>query len=212
MELYVLRHGTTEWNRLQRLQGQTDIPLDEEGVRLAKETGEALEYTNFDVCYSSPLKRAVATAQYVIGDRDIPIIEDYRLQEVNFGDWEGRDCSKNTKEIPQDAMLHFFDMKGDRRKGAPNGECLQELLDRTKEFYDEIVRDPENENKRILLSMHGASGRALMHNVWGGESFWVDHVPANCAISIVRFRDGIVRDYKKDCILYGENIHDYYAG
>ena len=156
------RNTATPWNKELKLQGSTDIELDEDGVRLAKETGEAIEDVHFDACYSSPLKRAVDTAKYVLRDRDIPIIEDYRLSEVNFGDWEGRDCSKTSTEIPPHATDRFFDLKQEP-VSTPHGENVQQVLDRTKSFFDEIVDDPENENKRILLSMHGASGRALMH-------------------------------------------------
>ena len=56
MLLYVVRHGVTAWNRLRKVQGRADIPLAEEGVRLAKKTGEALQNVPFDLCFSSPLK------------------------------------------------------------------------------------------------------------------------------------------------------------
>lgn len=210
MEIYLLRHGTTAWNKELKLQGSTDIDLDEDGIRLAKETGEAIEDVHFDACYSSPLKRAVDTAKYVLRDRDIPIIEDYRLSEVNFGDWEGRDCSKTSTEIPPHATDRFFDLKQEP-VSTPHGENVQQVLDRTKSFFDEIVDDPENENKRILLSMHGASGRALMHAVWKDNNFWHGSVPPNCSITIIKLKDKKVVSVKKDCVFYGEEVHDYYG-
>ena len=85
MLLYVVRHGVTAWNRLRKVQGRADIPLAEEGVRLAKKTGEALQNVPFDLCFSSPLKRAVQTAEYILGDRKIPVITDERIQEIDFG-------------------------------------------------------------------------------------------------------------------------------
>lgn len=66
MLLYVVRHGVTAWNRLRKVQGRADIPLAEEGVRLAEKTGEALRNVPFDLCFSSPLKRAVQTAEYIL--------------------------------------------------------------------------------------------------------------------------------------------------
>ena len=67
MKLYIVRHGITEWNALQKVQGSVDIPLAEEGIRLARLTGEALKDVHFDLCFSSPLQRAKQTAELILG-------------------------------------------------------------------------------------------------------------------------------------------------
>ena len=89
MLIYVLRHGITQWNKLKKVQGAMDIPLAPEGIELAKRTGEALKDVPFDICFTSPLARARQTAHYVLGNRQIPVIEDKRIQEIDFGVLEG---------------------------------------------------------------------------------------------------------------------------
>ena len=76
MILYVIRHGETAWNKVRRLQGQTDIPLAEEGIRLAKETGIGMKDIPIDLVISSPLQRALQTADCITEGRNIPILTD----------------------------------------------------------------------------------------------------------------------------------------
>ena len=206
MELYILRHGETQWNKLQRLQGSTDIPLDEAGIRLAKETGEALKDVPFDLCYTSPLKRAVDTAAYVLNGRQIPVIKEDALKEINFGRWEGSDCSEGSTQIPEGAIDRFFDLSGDRTLRSPGGESLQMVLDRTHGFYQKLLDDPENENRRILISMHGASGRALMHSIIKSNDFWCGQVPPNCSVCIADIRNRKASDVRMDCIFTPETV------
>ena len=87
--LYIMRHGKTEWNALHKIQGRTDIPLNEEGRLMAEKACEEYKDLHIDVCYCSPLIRAVETAQIVLKNRKIPIIKDERLMEMSFGDYEG---------------------------------------------------------------------------------------------------------------------------
>ena len=77
--LYILRHGKTDWNAAHKLQGKTDIPLNEEGINMAHDAAKECRDIHFDVCYSSPLIRAKQTAEIVLEGRDIPIITDSRL-------------------------------------------------------------------------------------------------------------------------------------
>ena len=98
MLIYIVRHGLTEWNKLKKLQGAADVPLAKEGILLAEKTGEALRNVKFDICFTSPLSRAKQTAEYVLGKRDVPIIPDKRIQEIDFGVLEGdqvRDADGN---------------------------------------------------------------------------------------------------------------------
>ena len=83
--LYIMRHGKTDWNALHKLQGRTDIPLNEEGRLMALKAHEEYKSWNIDVCYCSPLIRAVETAQIVLKNRGIPIITDERLVEIMRG-------------------------------------------------------------------------------------------------------------------------------
>ena len=89
MKIYLIRHGETDWNLEQRLQGATDIPLNENGLELARETAQGLKEVPFDLIYTSPLKRAKQTAEILRGERDIPLIEEPRIREICFGIYEG---------------------------------------------------------------------------------------------------------------------------
>ena len=84
MKLYLVRHGQTDWNKEKRLQGQEDIPLNDFGRHLAKETGIGLRNVRFDLCFSSDLKRALETANLILdeGSSKVPIIMDKRLKEL----------------------------------------------------------------------------------------------------------------------------------
>ena len=92
MKLYLVRHGETDWNKVKRIQGQVDIPLNQFGKRLAEETAEGMKEIPFDLCITSPLSRARQTAEIVLGGRKVPIIEDARIEELSFGSWEGIGC------------------------------------------------------------------------------------------------------------------------
>ena len=85
MELYIIRHGETDWNKEKRLQGRSDTELNEYGIELAEITADALKDVTFDRIYSSPLKRAYRTAEIIRLDRDIEIQTDDRLLEICFG-------------------------------------------------------------------------------------------------------------------------------
>ena len=88
MRLYIIRHGETDWNKEKKIQGHTDIPLNEYGRHLAEETAEGMKDISMDLCFTSPLLRAKETAQIVLGDRGIPVIEEPRIMEIGFGSFE----------------------------------------------------------------------------------------------------------------------------
>lgn len=82
--LYIIRHGKTEWNAKRKLQGRTDIPLNDEGRLMAEKARDEYKDIHFDVCYCSPLIRAKETAEILMKGRNIPIITDDRLMEMCF--------------------------------------------------------------------------------------------------------------------------------
>ena len=90
MEIFVVRHGQTEWNALEKLQGQTDIELNEVGREQAQITGEQIKNENIDLIITSPLKRARETAEIINKNFNAPIIEDKRLMERGYGELEGK--------------------------------------------------------------------------------------------------------------------------
>ena len=109
MRIYVIRHGETSWNVQRKLQGHKGADLDEKGVRLAEITAEALKDVPFAVCYTSPLLRARHTAEILLRGRNIPVIEDPRIQEISFGEWEGLCCAPGRMEMPEEKFQKFYD-------------------------------------------------------------------------------------------------------
>lgn len=89
MIVYIVRHGETDWNRVRRVQGHTDIELNDYGRKLAEETAEGMKEIHLDLCFTSPLKRAKETALIVLGDRQIPVYDEPRIEEISFGRYEG---------------------------------------------------------------------------------------------------------------------------
>ena len=192
MKLYIVRHGETVWNKLHKVQGSADIPLAENGISLAEKTGEALRDVSFDLCITSPLIRARKTAELILGkqQREVPVIEDARIQEINFGDLEGVVCFTDDHEYLNDQMKDFFEDPWKFERPA-HGENIADILERTKEFWEEITHDPALQDKTILIASHGCAVRALLQNVYKDpQNFWHGCVPPNCSVNVVEVTDG----------------------
>ena len=191
MKLYLIRHGETDWNTVKRLQGATDIPLNENGEALARATCEGMKDIHLDLIFTSPLKRAYRTAELVRGERDIPIIKEERIREICFGDYEGLISKSEGYSIP-DPDFKFFFTKTDMYQTPPNGEPISSLLKRTGEFLEELKHREDLQDKTILISSHGAAVRALLSNIEKCEiaQFWGKGVHKNCGVSCVELIDG----------------------
>lgn len=192
MEIYIIRHGKTPWNVDRRLQGGTDIELNQDGIDLAMKTGEGLKGVDFDVVYSSPLKRALETAKLIVGDRDIPIITDDRLREINFGSREG-ERSMAVKDDPNDPFYFFF--HAPEKYDPLDGESLEEVKKRTAEFLTEIIEPKENDYKRIMIVGHGAMNKGLQCHMLGYDikDYWKGDLQHNCAFNVYNLEDGKYR-------------------
>jgi len=114
-ELWLVRHGQTDWNQENRLQGQQDIPLNENGLKQAYRLAEQLAQIDFDVAYTSDLSRARSTAEIVLKGREIPLVVDERLRERNFGHWEG---------LPYEGVRVKFPDEHAARQADPVGYCI----------------------------------------------------------------------------------------
>jgi len=202
MLLYIIRHGETQFNADRRLQGQFDAPLNDYGRELARKTALGLQDVPFDLVLTSPLERAVETAKLVLGNREIPFMTDQRLIEFGMGEWE----SLLFEEIYRLDTEQIFQMYWDdtfNYPGAPGGESTMKVLERTKAFWDEVIHNPEYQNKTILISSHGGTIRAILHNIYEDKNdFWHGHVPPNCSLNIVSVEDGIVTLLEEDKIYY----------
>lgn len=190
MLIYIVRHGLTEWNKLKKLQGAADVPLAKEGILLAEKTGEALKDVKFDICFTSPLSRARQTAECVLGDRNVPIIPDKRIQEINFGDLEGS-CVRDAEGNYIDPQVEMFFRDPVNFKRPENGEDLFDVIARTKDFWEEKTSDPSLTDKTVLVASHGCAVRALLQNIYHDpENFWHGCVPPNCCVNLVEVKNG----------------------
>ena len=148
--LYIMRHGQTEWNLQHKLQGKTDVPLNEAGRAMAESARQKYRDIHFDVCYCSPLKRALETAEILLRDRDVPIITDPRLAEMDFGGYEGVKYGPLFPDSPIAAAFSTPD-----KYVADNGaETYESLFARTGDFLREVAEPLLMEGKDVLIVGH----------------------------------------------------------
>lgn len=136
MEIYVLRHGQTDYNVAGKFQGQIDIKLNEVGIEQAKKASNNLKNIEFDLVISSPLSRALETAEIVANNKKIAI--ENRLIERSFGKLEGQISVPNYE---QDIEKYEI-------------ESNEELFKRVYEFLDELKIQYSDNNKKVLLVTH----------------------------------------------------------
>lgn len=205
MKLYIIRHGQTDWNKVKRLQGRSDIPLNEYGRRLAEETAEGMKDIPFDAAFTSPLVRAKETAQIIMGDRNAPIIEDERIIEIGFGEYEGLSCSKEHFEIPDKTFLNFFE-KPEAYTPAEHGESFAEVKKREGDFLKELFEDERYQESTLLISTHGAALCGMLSVIKDTpiEEYWGDGLHKNCGFSIVEVENGQGKVIAERMVLYNE--------
>lgn len=182
MKLYIVRHGVTDWNEAKRLQGNSDIPLNEKGRELARITAEGLKDIPFDHIFSSPLGRAVETAEIIRRDRDIPIITDERLIEMGFGIDEGVMPEKRTPGVA------VFFTHPEEYVPAEDAESVEAVLARTKDFYENVLvpMSLKEQDAIVMVSGHGAMNKALMSAIEKREvkDYWAGAWQLNCSVFI----------------------------
>lgn len=157
--IYLTRHGQTEWNLEKRLQGRGNSPLTAFGIERARELSTRIDEMKIDTIYTSPIERAYKTAEILKGNKEIPLISDNGLMEMNFGDFEGQIMEEIMESNPNWDM-HLI-MQGNIEMRAPNGETLKEVRERVRETIDKIIL--ESDNKTILIVAHGITLKALMY-------------------------------------------------
>ena len=169
--LYIIRHGRTDWNDLHKMQGHTDIPLNDEGRAMAARAAEEYKDVHFDICFCSPLIRARETAEILLKGRDIPIIIDDRLTEMSFGDFEGHEYSFDKPDSAINTLFTAPEKYTDPPGGA---ESLDELFERTGRFLDETALPLVREGKDVLIVGHGAMNSSIVCRLRGipRKDFW----------------------------------------
>ncbi len=178
--LYIIRHGKTDWNNERKLQGRTDIPLNEEGIEMARRARDEYRNVPFDICYCSPLKRARQTADILLEGRNIPIITDDRLLEMSFGIYEGM---ANGYDDPDLYVSRLFRDPAGFTERLEGGESLDDLFERTGDFLESIVKPLLSQNKNVLIVGHGAMNSSIVSRIRGMErkDFWAAGIE-NCKL------------------------------
>ncbi len=182
MKIYVTRHGQTDYNKKRMMQGRSDIPLNEVGIAQATARRKMLGDIKFDAVYSSPLIRAVKTAQIIGNVSEEEIIKDERIIEANFGKYELMNYYGTG--IPMMLYWSFPELFK-----APKGvETIQEMIDRTSSFLKELEqKDYEN----VLVACHGGIIRPIRGYLENKKSgiIWRPR-PKNCEIFVYECIDG----------------------
>ncbi len=189
MKLVLLRHGESEWNRLNLFTGWTDVPLSEKGEKEAVTAGQVLkqEDFDFDLCYTSLLKRAIHTLNYTLKelDRDwLPVYKTWILNERHYGALQGLNKSETAEkygeaqveiwrrsyDVPP-PILEESDERNPRLQAQyrdvqaqqlPLSESLKDTIDRVIPYFTNEIMPKMKEGKRVLIAAHGNSLRALI--------------------------------------------------
>ncbi|MFD3156275.1 alpha-ribazole phosphatase [Haloimpatiens sp. FM7330] len=169
MNIYFLRHGQTSENTKSVYYGSLDVNLNEKGIQQIKKAAKFFKNIKIDKVYISDRKRTFQTASIIIGNKkDIPIIVDNRLNETNFGDFEGKNYDELVKLYPEECKKWIEDWKTFR---PVNGETFIEMYTRTSGFMDDI-KNSKDEN--ILVVTHSGVIRAALCYVMDAnmDLFW----------------------------------------
>ncbi len=185
--LILVRHGQTEWNRLKRYQGQTDIELNETGIQQARKAAGRLAKEKIDAIYCSDLVRARQTAEIIAVPHNMgeAIHESPLLREMSFGDYEGM----TFEEMDPKFQLIFSADPSWRSSGpdvrAPGGESIADLAARIEQFTRQIL-EKHNLQETVLIAAHGGPLQVLICQLLGiGIDHWWQIRLSSASVSIV---------------------------
>jgi 2,3-bisphosphoglycerate-dependent phosphoglycerate mutase len=188
-QLVLIRHGESTWNLENRFTGWTDVDLTPTGLQQAKEAGRLLkaEGFDFDLAYTSVLKRATRTLWHVLDEMDrtwLPVVHSWRLNERHYGALQGLNKADMARQYGDEQVLIWrrsYDTpppalepqdprseRGDRRYArlevgqVPLTECLKDTVARVIPFWNEAMAPAIKAGKRVVVAAHGNSIRALI--------------------------------------------------
>ena len=178
--IYIVRHGQTELNIKQVLQGRSNYPLNEKGIEQAREAAERLRSVTFSQVFSSPLVRAIETAEIIMPD--VPVTIDERLIEMDYGPYEGMGLNALAPEV----ITFFSDFANNP---APDGmEQLDSVVSRTGAFIEELSGLDGN----ILVSTHAIAMKGMLEYLTPDShgSYWSRYI-GNCAVFTTEYKNGV---------------------
>ena len=189
IKLVLVRHGESEWNKKNLFTGWMDVDLSEKGHEEAAAAGQLLkaEGFDFDLCYTSYLKRAIHTLNHMLDEMDrawLPVVKSWKLNERHYGDLQGKNKSEAAEKFGEDQVKIWrrsFDVKppvladDDERSAKkqpmyrdvdesflPQNESLETTIARVIPYYLEEIKPQMKAGKRIVIAAHGNSLRALV--------------------------------------------------
>ena len=189
IKLVLVRHGESEWNKKNLFTGWMDVDLSEKGHEEATAAGQLLkaEGYDFDLCYTSYLKRAIHTLNHMLDEMDrawLPVVKSWKLNERHYGDLQGRNKSEAAEKFGEEQVKIWrrsFDVKppvlddDDERSAKkqamyrdvdesflPQNESLETTIARVIPFYLEEIKPQMKAGKRVVIAAHGNSLRALV--------------------------------------------------
>lgn len=181
----MVRHGETEWVRMGRYQGSTDVPLNRRGISQAHAVAKALKKERPIVVYSSQLVRAYETAKSIAKWCGTEVLVDKRLSEVSFGRWEGKSHETIQTQFPA-ASRKWYSARWSSR--PPGGESLRSLEKRVSSFLKDLKKHHSEEKGACVVVSHGGPIRMFLISFFGisPEIFWNIRIdPAS--ISVLNF-------------------------
>lgn len=168
--IYIVRHGETEFNVANIMQGHTDAPLTEIGIKQAKDLGEVFKDINFNVVFSSDLLRARRTAEFILAERNLAINTSHILRERNYGKYDGGPLGvyrEENKEIFE-KMKNMHRLERRKINVASGVESDEEMYNRLIPFLKELA--VAHADKTVLVTTHGGIIRVLLSYLgWSGE-------------------------------------------
>ncbi len=186
--IIMVRHGQTEWNRVERFRGRADVPLNETGLEQARATGERVAASWRPVAvYSSPLSRAVKTAEAIASHFNLPVQVHPNLIDIHYGQWQGL-TPEEVRERWPDALATWYEAP--HQAQIPEGETLDELRTRAMAVVHELsARHP---SQTIVIVGHTVINRIILLGILGlgNERFWRIKQDT-CAINVFEAEDGI---------------------
>lgn len=199
LTLYLTRHGETVWNTQKRMQGWCDSELTENGIDNALSLGSRLKGIHFDAIYTSPSRRTVSTANLIKGVRDIPIIPEEHLKEINMGDWEGQTFSVLEDKYPEEfyAFWHTPHLYK-----SIDGESFDEFKKRVLKAFHSIQEKYCDGN--VLVVTHSIVIKTLLASFkdYPLEKLWEPPYIKDTSLSIVEIDGGEV-----NIVLEGDISH-----
>ena len=197
-EIIIARHGQTEWNVGEVFRGTIDIDLDETGTKQAELLAEYLSLREIEAIYSSPLRRALRTAQAIARRHNLEVQVAPGLVDLNFGRWQGRSHQEVRSEYRE---LYEQWMKSPHRVTMPDGESLDDVRRRVLGLVDEVIARHKG---RVVLVSHRVVNKVLICALLGLDNshFW-NIRQDTCGTTTFVYQDGrfILTEHNNTCYL-----------